>query len=231
MCLKILNIKLSVILVLILGNCSICSCAQNGDDTMNNAKLTFGPETLDGLKSNPDYIAAYGSIPKFSNSEERQQWLDKLDNLYQGTNPEMSKYMYPDGPVTAYGYTIDGVFQVGVNRTVEKQFMDEIYIIIDSKASLIGINDVPVVFVRQGLAVPVAEVIPVAKTADTPVSGEKDSVELSNLGINKSESNSERNTENKNSGENKTGKTNNAPGFGLLGSLICLFVGWKLRKS
>ncbi|WP_048173829.1 hypothetical protein [Methanosarcina siciliae] len=33
------------------------------------------------------------------------------------------------------------------------------------------------------------------------------------------------------SGENESSKNNSAPGFGLLGNLICLYGGWKLRKK
>jgi hypothetical protein len=70
----------------ILGNCTLSSCSQNGDGFTENSSnnnsenvdhipqrlpLTFGPETLNKLKNNPDFIAAYGSIPAFTTSKER----------------------------------------------------------------------------------------------------------------------------------------------------------------
>jgi hypothetical protein len=38
--------------------------------------------------------------------EERKQWLDKLETVYQMVIPEMSKYEYPNGPVIAFGYPL-----------------------------------------------------------------------------------------------------------------------------
>lgn len=192
---------------------NISNSTENENEIPQRLPLTFGPGTLDKLKSNPDFIAAYGSIPAFSNQDDRKQWLDKLDNIYHMVIPEMSKYEYPNGPVTAFGYSIDGVLQVGVNKTVEKPFMDEIYKIFDSKASLIGIKEVPVVFVHEDLAV--LTTLPVVnKTANLSVSRDKNSVELNN-----------------NSSGNEPSNKRFAPDFGLLGSLICLYGGWRLRKK
>jgi len=185
------------------------------DNTPQSLPLTFGPETINKLKSDPNFIAAYGNIPSFTTSEERKQWLDKLNNVHQGAISEMLKYEYPNGPITAFGYSIDGVLQVGigVNKTVEKPFMDEIYKIFDSKAIFVGIKEVPVVFMYQDLAVPTTMPV-VNKTANLSASGEKTSVELNN-----------------NSSRNEPSNKRSAPGFGLLGSLICLYGGWRLRKK
>jgi hypothetical protein len=220
MSLKTLNIVLSVLLVNILWNCALVSCSQNGDNNTNNVTLTFGPETLVELKSQPDFIAAYGSIPSFTNSEEKMQWLDKLNNVYQESISEMSKYMYPNGSVTTYGYTINGVLQVGVNKTIEKPFMDEIYKIFDSKASLIGIKEIPVVFVYQDLAVPLDEVTPVNKTTNTLRSEKKSTGELNGS-----------NNDLKAINGTKSNKINSTPCLGLLGGLTCLYGGWRLRKK
>jgi hypothetical protein len=189
---------------------------NNTNNTPQNLPLTFGPETINKLKSDPNFIAAYGNIPSFTTSEERKQWLDKLNNVYQGSISEMSKYEYPNGPVTAFGYSIDGVIQVGINssKTVEKPFMDEIYKIFDSKASLMGIKEVPVVFAYEDNPVP------------TVITGEPAVKETSDL----SKSNNGSLNIN-NSNEYKSDRTTFAPGFGLLGSLICLYGGWRLRKK
>lgn len=206
--------------------------AQGNEITQENAtvKLTFGPETLDKLKSDPDCIAVYGNIPAFTTMEERKQWIDKLNNVYQGAISEMSKYESPNGPVTSFGYTIDGVLEVGFNKTVEKPFMDEIYKIFDSKASLIGIKEVPVVFVHQDLAVPTIKPI-VRETANLSTSGEKSTGELNSLTNNDSNSINESISNISNSSGNKSSKINSIPGFELLGSLTCLYGGWKLRKK
>jgi hypothetical protein len=231
--LKILNILLCVLLSNILGNCTLSSGSQNGDDILGNETLSFGPGTLEELKSDPDFIAAYGSIPSFGSSEERKQWLDKLDKAYAGVNADMSKYMYPDGPVTSYGYSIHGVFEVAVNKTVEKPFMDEIYKIFDSRASQMGIKEVPVVFMHGDLAVPVVgEVTPVVKeAANLSISGEKSTEELNNSKNNDSEPDNGTSSKVNSSGGNKSSENNSAPGFGLLVGLTCLYGGWKLRKK
>jgi hypothetical protein len=212
--LKILNILLCVLLSNIIGNCTLSSGSQNGDDILGNETLTFGLGTLEELKSDPNFIAAYGTIPTFGSIEERKQWLDTLDKVYAGVNAEMSEYMYPDGPVTSYGYSIHGVLEVAVNKTVEKPFMDEIYKIFDSKASLIGIKEVPMVFVYQYNPVP------------TVITGEPEVKETSDL----SKSNNGSSNINNSTGY-KSDRITFAPGFGLLGSLICLYGGWRLRKK
>jgi hypothetical protein len=225
--LKILNIVLFVMLVNILGNCTLGSCSQNGgsftENSSNNTEnlnnntenlnnipqrlpLTFGPGTFDELKKDPNFIAAYGSIPTFATSEERDQWIDELYNVIKGENAnfdqEMSKYFYPNGPVTGYGVTVNGVIQVGINKsnTVDKPFMDEIYLIFDSKASRIGIKEIPVVFVQEDNFVPAVD-------SESP-----------KLKIN-------------NSGGDIPSENNSIPGFGLLGSLTCLYSGWRLTKK
>ncbi|MDQ1254238.1 MAG: hypothetical protein QG646_3464 [Euryarchaeota archaeon] len=184
--------------------------SNNTDITPQSLPLTFGPETINKLKSDPNFIAAYGNIPSFTTSEERKQWLDKLNNVYQGAISEMSKYEYPNGPVTAFGYSIDGVLQVGINssKTVEKPLMDEIYKIFDSKASLIGIKEVPMVFVYQDNPVP------------TVITGEPEVKETSDL----SKSNNGSSNINNSTGY-KSDRITFAPDFRLLGSLICLY-GW-----
>ena len=190
--------------------------SNNTDNTPQSLPLTFGPETINKLKSDPNFIAAYGNIPSFTTLEERQQWLDKLNNVYQGAISEMSNYLYPNGPITAFGYSIDGVLQVGINssKTVDKPFMDEIYKIFDSKASLVGIKEVPVVFVYQDNPIP------------TVIAGEPAVKETSNL------SKSNRGSSNiNNSTGYKSDRITFVPGFGLLGSLICLYGGWRLRKK
>jgi hypothetical protein len=137
---------------------------------------------------------------------KRDQWIDTLYEIMQEVNAyfegEMSKYSYPNGPVTGSGVTIDGVIQVSINKsnTVDKPFMDKIYQIFDSKASRMGIKEVPVVFVYEDNPMPAID-------TESPELGSKIS------------------------DGNKSSKTNSIPGFGLLGSLICLYGGRKLRNK
>jgi len=98
------------------------------------------------MKNDPDFIAAYGSIPAFETSEERDQWIDTLGKIMEEINAnfdhEMSKYSYPNGPVAGCGVTIDGVLKVGINKSekVEKPFMDEIYRSLTQKQARWGLR-------------------------------------------------------------------------------------------
>lgn len=190
--------------------------------TQENAttELTFGPETLDELRNDSNFIVSYGSIPSFGSLEERKQWLNELDKIYTETDMEITKYMYPNGPIASHGYTINGVLEIEVNTNIEKPLMDEIYQILDSKAIQMGIKEVPVVFVYGDLAVPVAcEDTHIIGKNNSSTSSEKNPIELNNS------------SNNNESGRNESNKNNYAPGFGLFGSLICIYSGWKLRKK
>ncbi len=98
------------------------------------------------------------------------------------------------------------------SSTVDKPFLDEFYQIIDSKASSMGVKEVPVVFMRENNLT----------LADIESLGSMDNDSNS---VNESISNIS------NSSEDKPSKVNSTPGFELLGSLTCLYVGWKLRKK
>ncbi|AKB83249.1 hypothetical protein MSBR3_2671 [Methanosarcina barkeri 3] len=213
------------LLVMLLASIALIPAAS-AQENATKKDLSFGPETLDKLKNDPNFIAAYGSIPSFGSSEEREKWLDKLDKIYSESNSEMSEYMYPNGPVTNYGYTFDGVLKVAVNKTVEEPFMGEIYHIFDSKASSIGIKEVPLVFMREDLVVPVDEVTPAVKQTNLSTSKEENNEKPNNSSSNNSESDNDSNPS-----ENDSSKNNSTPGFGLLGNLTCLYGGWKLKKK
>jgi hypothetical protein len=86
--------------------------------------------------------------------------------------------------------------------------------------------------VYQDNPVPLDKVEPVAKeTMNLSASGEKSTEELNISNNNDSNSLNRGNFNVNNSNGNKSSKTNSAPGFELLGSLICLYGGWKLRKK
>ena len=64
------------------------------------------------------------------------------------------------------------------------------------------------------------------KTSNFSIFSEKNTGELSNSNSKDSESGNE-----STSNGYKSNKNDSAPGFGLFGSLICLYSGWKLRKK
>lgn len=140
---------------------SAVSAQENAPNELNaTTELTFGPWTLDELKSNPDFISAYGSIPNFTTSDEKRQWLSNLDTIYtkadKNYDKEISKYFYPNGSVIAYGYNIDGVLKVTIKKgqKLDKAKENEINNLFSSYGQEIGIKDTPVVFVYGDLIVP-----------------------------------------------------------------------------
>ncbi|MDY9926816.1 hypothetical protein [Methanosarcina sp.] len=191
------------------------SAEENAAKELNaTAELTFGPGTFDELKKDPNFIAAYGNIPTFSTSEEREKWLDALDKVYTEVNievnaneREMSKYFYPDGPIINYGFTNMGVLKVEVNKEIEKSFMDEIYQIFDSHASRIGVNEVPLVFFRGDISA----LTELSDTAD----------------LNETENSTNQQT--KSGSETSKEKPNNVPGFSFMYGLFGLYIVCRIR--
>lgn len=188
--------------------------AVSAQEEVIKQKLTFGPETLEELKNDPNFIAAYGNMPAFGSLEERKKWLDTLDLIYTEVNievnaneREMSKYFYPNGPIINYGFTNMGVLKVEVNKEIEKSFMDEIYQIFDSHASRIGVNEVPLVFFRGD----VSALTELSDTAD----------------LNETENNTNQQT--KSGSETSKEKPNSIPGFSLMYGLFGLYLVCRIR--
>ncbi|MCK4575013.1 hypothetical protein KAU34_01255 [candidate division WOR-3 bacterium] len=108
----------------------------------------FGPEVFEDMKKDPKVRDTRGKIPRFETEKERRDWLDKLDENRIYVRDEMRPYLYPEGPVIAYGWYIEGYFEVVFyeNTTVETSQIDEIYAVIDKQAKKMAIQDVPVAF-------------------------------------------------------------------------------------
>ena len=219
----------ATILLAAILSASIASAQENETTQENmNMELTFGPETLDKLKNDPYCVAAYGSIPAFTTSEERYQWINTLssilDNLYNASfmqDQENLKYFDPFGPIKTSGVTFDGVIEISVNNSseIDEPLLNEFYQLIDTKASSMGVKEVPVVFVRED-DLPLDNLEPPSSNLEPPNSTENNETSVNESISNTSDSN-----------ETNSNKINSTPGFGLLGSLVCLYGGWKLKKK
>ena len=92
--------------------------------------------------------------------EEREKWLDTLDKIYTEVNDnfekEMSKYFYPNGPVIAYGYTIDGVLKVAIEKgqKIDAAKENELYDLFSNYGQNIAVKDVPLIIVYEDLPTP-----------------------------------------------------------------------------
>jgi hypothetical protein len=218
--------------------------AQGNETTQKNAtaKPTFYPET-----SNPYFVAEYGSIPTFTTAEEESKWgatLSKILNNFSvdfSQDQKVTNYFDPFGPIKTSTVTSYGFIEISLNNssTVNKSFLDEFYNIIDSEANRMGVNDVPVVFIREDNLI-LADLKTLNSTNNNSNSINESASDISNSSGNKSgTSNKVSSIPNKNSSDisnssgNKSGTSNkvsSTPGFELLGSLVCMCVGWKLRK-
>ncbi len=83
----------------------------------------------------------------------------------------MVEYFFPNGPVITYGYDLLGTICVGLweDADSDKKTRDDIYAIIDAEAKTRGIEDVPVIFIRESIPDTRPLLIPdPAKTAFVP---------------------------------------------------------------
>jgi len=172
------------------------------------------------------YIANYGEIPLLKNRTEIHSWGSKLYSIKNGTEEKITLY-FDRGQVLVYGIELTRLFvdiYYGLPSEEKAALVEEIYQIIDEEARKQNVTDIPVVFAEIGYIQPSEEVIEdgelVEDTANFSISGKNDD-EFDNSTNNDPES------ENGNSSSGN----NSAPGFGLLGSLTCLYGGWKLRKK
>lgn len=149
-------------------------------------------------------IAAYGNIPLLKDKNETISWVNELSEIANATEEKITPYM-EQGQVIRYATGIR--LEVEINETLspeEKTFLaEEIYQTIDQEARKQNVNNVPVIFMS------------------TPEEGIK--------GSDNSNNNSESGSSSS-SGRNESSKNNSIPGFGLLGSLVCLCGGWRLKK-
>ena len=139
--------------------------------------------------------------------------------------------------VRSYGIELTRL-TVGISENLPSEektaLAKEIYQIIDEEARKQNVTDVPVIFYDQGKFVNLTlaeDGGAVEETSNLSISGEKNAVELNNSSNNDSEFNNENVSSLNNSSGSKSNENKSAPGFGLLGSLICLYGGWRLRKK
>lgn len=113
----------------------------------------FGPHTFDDLRKKPNVLATKGQIPQYATQAEKLNWFEKLDKTSYILRDDMSQYGYPNGPVLGYAWDINGYFEVilykGMNVTDSK--INEIYNLVNKKASEASIQEIPVVFYKSDL--------------------------------------------------------------------------------
>lgn len=146
-------------------------------------------------------IAAYGKIPLLKDPDEIYFWQEKLYKIGGHIQEKITPYVEM-GQVVTYGARIR--LEIGINETLSSE----------EKNTLI--KEVYPIIDEEARKQNITDV-PVVFTTS-----EEESITEPN---NSNNSDSESNT------EDKPSKNNSTPGFGLLGSLTCLYGGWKLRRK
>jgi hypothetical protein len=161
-------------------------------------------------------VATYGKIPLLKDQEEIISWGHKLSAIANNTQEKINHM--EKGQVIVYGVETTRL-HVGINETLSSEekttIVKEIYHIIDEEARKQSITDVPVYFDEGTFINQTA-----TKNLDTVENSSYDS-----------KFNNENISTLNNSNRNESNKKRSTPGFGLLGSLICIYGGWKLRKK
>ncbi|WP_410509043.1 hypothetical protein RSJ42_01870 [Methanosarcina hadiensis] len=146
-------------------------------------------------------IVAYGIIPLLKDPNEIGIWQGKLYTITHNIQGKITPYM-EKGQIITYGARIR--LEIEVNETLSSEEKNTI------------IKEVYRIINEEARKQNITDV-PVVFTTS-----EEDSMTEPN---NSSNSDSESDT------RNKTSKNNSTPGFGSLGSLTCLYGGWKFRRK
>lgn len=169
-------------------------------------------------------IAAYGKIPLLKDSNEQKIWFNKLNLVKNGTDNKILPYL-EKGQVIAYGHEFTRL-QVGIYENIQYEekiaLAKEIYRIISQEGKAQNVTDIPVIFEDSGMIQPAEDVIENQETVNGNLKiSDNDTFEPDKGGLTKA---------NSSKADNKR-KDNSAQGFGFLGGLICLYVGWRLLKN
>ncbi|WP_406671131.1 hypothetical protein V7O67_05220 [Methanolobus sp. ZRKC4] len=164
---------------------------------------------LSVVKNNPYVIEARGKIPTYD-AEIMERGLDNSFSLIIGNskNDIIEKYAHPNGPVIAFGYDYGSYVSISIlaGSDVDEETLDSIYNIIEQEAKEGGIENVPVVFMYEEIAI-VDEGQPDTEYVDVESSTDKSENEI------------------------ETETTNTTPGFSALTLIIMIFLLWRFKST
>lgn len=227
----------------------ILSVSANADDEQLNDSeyddelpaFNYDPEIFEKIKNESWFITTRGTMPVITNAAEEAEWEKKAEKCIHSFSDELQPYMKSNGgPLIGFGYFYAGYLNVFIDEkspeSVNDSFFDEIYLIISDHCEQEGISEVPVVFMKSSTIIldldeaessdPLDEGVEVVEdTTNLPASEEENAVKLNNSNNNSGPDNGSSST------GNESSKNNTTLGFGLLGSLTCLYAAWKLRTK
>lgn len=176
----------------------------NSTENLSKSDIDTLEDSMEHRPTMPSHktITAYGTIPLLKDPNEINLWQEKLYTVDDHIQEKIASYM-ERGRIINYGARIR--LEIEVNETLspeeKKTIAKEVYRIIDEEARKQNITDVPVIF------------IPTSEKEAMTEPGDSD------------------NSDFESDTDDKPGKNDSVPGFGLLGSLTCLYGGWKLRRE
>lgn len=127
---------------------------------INNLPST-DPKTLDLMKEKNYVLRTQGKIPKITNGTEVYEWQKKIDQIRTSLNEnkDLNAYLYPSGPLVAYGTDAKGYFVVMLcneKSAIKEEDINAIAEVITKYATQLNIKDVPIVFTNEGPINPVS---------------------------------------------------------------------------
>jgi hypothetical protein len=121
--------------------------ALNDKDETVRIFAKMGLESIEAQKKNTS-IATYGKEREFYIEDQRREWYHQLDTIRTLARDSMEPYMYPQGQVISYGWSIENRIGVGIleGSEVNNSTLGDIYNIFDRAGKGVGVADVPVIF-------------------------------------------------------------------------------------
>jgi hypothetical protein len=177
------------------------------------SKATLVPgidvKDLDVVKNNPYVIEARGKILTVDSEIMGRELDNRFYLIIENSQDEIiEKYAHPNGPVIAQGYAYGSYVSISIldGSDVDEETLDSIYNIIEQEANEVGIENVPVVFEYEEMAI-VDEGQPDTEYVDVESSTDKSENEI------------------------ETETTNTTPGFSALTLIIMIFLLWRFKST
>ena len=147
-----------IILCLVIGLSGTASAYQMSERSYDLVSDCYTDHLIAGYGNVPEYrpdgtVTTTGIIATIPDEKAMWDWRYEMKQITNTTRTDMKNYYFPDGPVISYGSDLLGTICVGIWKEADttKKTRDDIYAIIDAEARSRGIEDVPVIFIRESI--------------------------------------------------------------------------------
>jgi hypothetical protein len=169
---------------------------------------TVDMKSLDITRTHPGVFEVRGKVPVTNSDLEREALSERYQQILENTKEEIiNKYLSPNGPVIAWGLSVDNYLIVSIlaGSEIDNETLDSLYQILEEEAIKVGIENVPVAFEYEEML-----------RDDEGFPSEESDIEIATG-----------ESENENQSEN----TNSTPGFSALTLLLVFSILMWLRKE